>query len=206
VDPGARPQTLAFALTDCPAGLAAWIAEKFRAWSDNDGTIESAIGRDRMLANISLYWFTGSIGASFWPYYADAWVMADPRGADGRRADGLRRLRARDPPPAAQPRHARLHRHPPLDGDAEGRPIRRAGAAGGTREEIAAFIRHAGQEVAAHAETAGRRQRVVDPAHFHGVVGAARPAAAAPQAARPSEPALLRPLAEYESVAGGGWR
>lgn len=67
-------------------------------------------------------------------------------------------------------------------------------------------IRHAGQEVAAHAETAGRRQRVVDPAHFHGVAGAARPAAAAPQAAGPSEPALLRPLAEYEIVAGGGWR
>jgi transposase len=67
-------------------------------------------------------------------------------------------------------------------------------------------IRHAGQEVAAHAETAGRRQRIVDPAHFHGVAGAARPAAAAPQAAEPSEPALLRPLAEYEIVAGGGWR
>jgi pimeloyl-ACP methyl ester carboxylesterase len=67
---GTRPQTLAFALTDSPAGLAAWIVEKFRAWSDNDGTIESAIDRDRMLANISLYWFTGCIGASFWPYYA----------------------------------------------------------------------------------------------------------------------------------------
>lgn len=67
---GTRPQTLAFAMTDSPAGLAAWIAEKFHAWSDNDGTIESAIDRDRMLANISLYWFTGAIGSSFWPYYA----------------------------------------------------------------------------------------------------------------------------------------
>ncbi|MBV8913252.1 MAG: epoxide hydrolase [Acetobacteraceae bacterium] len=67
---GTRPQTLAFALADSPAGLAAWIVEKFRAWSDNDGTIEQAISRDRMLANISLYWFTGCIGASFWPYYA----------------------------------------------------------------------------------------------------------------------------------------
>ncbi len=67
---GTRPQTLAFGLMDSPAGLAAWIAEKFRAWTDNDGTIESAIDRDRMLANISLYWFTGCIGASFWPYYA----------------------------------------------------------------------------------------------------------------------------------------
>jgi pimeloyl-ACP methyl ester carboxylesterase len=67
---GTRPQTLAFALTDSPAGLAAWIAEKFRAWSDCDGRIENAISRDRMLADISLYWFTGAIGSSFWPYYA----------------------------------------------------------------------------------------------------------------------------------------
>jgi microsomal epoxide hydrolase len=67
---GTRPQTLAFALTDSPAGLAAWIVEKFRSWSDCDGEIERAIGRDRMLADISLYWFTGAIGSSFWPYYA----------------------------------------------------------------------------------------------------------------------------------------
>jgi pimeloyl-ACP methyl ester carboxylesterase len=69
---GTRPQTLAYGLTDSPAGLAAWIAEKFRAWSDNDGDIESAISRDAMLANISLYWFSGAIGSSFWPYYARA--------------------------------------------------------------------------------------------------------------------------------------
>lgn len=66
---GTRPQTLAFGLTDSPAGLAAWIAEKFRAWSDCGGVIENAISRDRMLADISLYWFTGAIGSSFWPYY-----------------------------------------------------------------------------------------------------------------------------------------
>ena len=67
---GTRPQTLAFGLTDSPAGLAAWIAEKFRSWSDCGGTIENAIPRDALLANISLYWFTGAIGSSFWPYYA----------------------------------------------------------------------------------------------------------------------------------------
>src|ERR1700736_4947387 len=66
---GTRPQTLAFSLTDSPAGLAAWIVEKFRAWSDCGGDIERAINRDRMLADISLYWFTGAIGSSFWPYY-----------------------------------------------------------------------------------------------------------------------------------------
>jgi len=67
---GTRPQTLAFGLTDSPAGLAAWIIEKFRAWSDCGGEVETAFSRDRLLANISFYWFTGAIGSSFWPYYA----------------------------------------------------------------------------------------------------------------------------------------
>jgi pimeloyl-ACP methyl ester carboxylesterase len=67
---GTRPQTLAFALSDSPAGLAAWIVEKFRAWSDCGGNVESAFSRDRLLANIAFYWFTGAIGSSFWPYYA----------------------------------------------------------------------------------------------------------------------------------------
>jgi pimeloyl-ACP methyl ester carboxylesterase len=61
---GTKPQTLAYGLTDSPAGLAAWIAEKFRSWSD------SPIGRDDLLTNVSLYWFTGAIGSSFSPYYA----------------------------------------------------------------------------------------------------------------------------------------
>jgi pimeloyl-ACP methyl ester carboxylesterase len=67
---GTRPQTLAFALTDSPIGLAAWIIEKFRAWSDCGGELESVFTKDELLANISLYWFTGAIGSSFWPYYA----------------------------------------------------------------------------------------------------------------------------------------
>ena len=62
---GTRPQTLAFALTDSPAGLAAWIIEKFRAWSDCGGDLESVFTKDELLANISLYWFTGAIGSSF---------------------------------------------------------------------------------------------------------------------------------------------
>jgi microsomal epoxide hydrolase len=61
---GTKPQTLAYALADSPAGLAAWIAEKFRSWSETPPSL------DDQLANISLYWFTGAIGSSFWPYYA----------------------------------------------------------------------------------------------------------------------------------------
>jgi microsomal epoxide hydrolase len=67
---GTKPQTLAFGLTDSPAGLAAWIVEKFRTWTECGGNPENALTRDEMLANISLYWFTGAIGSSFWPYYA----------------------------------------------------------------------------------------------------------------------------------------
>jgi microsomal epoxide hydrolase len=67
---GTRPQTLAFGLTDSPAGLAAWIIEKFHIWSDNGGDLYSVFSKDALLANISLYWFTGAIGSSFWPYYA----------------------------------------------------------------------------------------------------------------------------------------
>jgi microsomal epoxide hydrolase len=67
---GTKPQTLAFGLTDSPAGLAAWIGEKFRTWSDCGGVPENAVSRDELLANISLYWFTGAIGSSFWPYHA----------------------------------------------------------------------------------------------------------------------------------------
>jgi len=69
---GTRPQTLAYGLTDSPAGLAAWIVEKFRRWSDCGGNVETVFTLDELLANISLYWFTGAIGSSFWPYYARA--------------------------------------------------------------------------------------------------------------------------------------
>ncbi len=67
---GTRPQTLAFALADSPAGLAAWFVEKYRAWTDCDGDPRNALTMDEMLGNICLYWFTNCIGASFWPYYA----------------------------------------------------------------------------------------------------------------------------------------
>ena len=67
---GTKPTTLAFALTDSPAGLAAWLVEKFRAWTDCGGNPENALTRDEMLVDIMLYWVTGAIGSSFWPYYA----------------------------------------------------------------------------------------------------------------------------------------
>jgi pimeloyl-ACP methyl ester carboxylesterase len=82
---GTKPQTLAFGLSDSPAGLAAWIVEKFRSWTDCGGDPENAVSRDEMLADISLYWFTGAIGSSFWPYYArmhGAWPVPPGRTVD----------------------------------------------------------------------------------------------------------------------------
>ncbi len=67
---GTKPQTLAYGLTDSPLGLAAWLVEKFRSWTDCDGNPENALTRDEMLTDIMLYWVTGAIGSSFWPYYA----------------------------------------------------------------------------------------------------------------------------------------
>ena len=64
-----RPDTIAAALIDSPSGLAAWIVDKFRAWTDCDGDLESVIDRDTLLSIITLYWVTGTIGTSFRTYY-----------------------------------------------------------------------------------------------------------------------------------------
>jgi pimeloyl-ACP methyl ester carboxylesterase len=64
-----RPQTAAFGLNDSPVGLAAWIVEKYRAWSDCEGEIERAFTKDELLTNITLYWATQTIGSSFRPYW-----------------------------------------------------------------------------------------------------------------------------------------
>jgi pimeloyl-ACP methyl ester carboxylesterase len=66
---GTRPYSLARGLNDSPVGLAAWIVEKFRAWSDCDGRIETRFTKDELLTNIMIYWATGTIGSSFLPYY-----------------------------------------------------------------------------------------------------------------------------------------
>jgi pimeloyl-ACP methyl ester carboxylesterase len=63
-----RPQTLAFGLNDSPVGLAAWILEKFRAWSDCGGDIERVFTKDELLTNITIYWITQTIASSFRPY------------------------------------------------------------------------------------------------------------------------------------------
>jgi epoxide hydrolase len=76
-----RPQTLAYALTDSPAGQLAWIIEKFKEWTDCDERPEEMIDRDTLLTNVSLYWFTRSAGSAAGLYYEtahskDGWALA----------------------------------------------------------------------------------------------------------------------------------
>ncbi|CAN5120861.1 epoxide hydrolase [soil metagenome] len=64
-----KPQTPAFGLNDSPVGLAAWIVEKFRAWSACGGDLEQRFTKDELLTNIMIYWSTETIGSSFRIYY-----------------------------------------------------------------------------------------------------------------------------------------
>jgi len=61
---GTKPQTLAYGLTDSPVALAAWMVEKFRAWSDCDGDVLKRFTLDELLTNISIYWFSRNVGAT----------------------------------------------------------------------------------------------------------------------------------------------
>lgn len=74
-----RPQTLGYALADSPVGQAAWIYEKFQAWTDHDGDPEQALSRDAMLDTIMLYWLTDSAASSarlYWESFRSAFGNA----------------------------------------------------------------------------------------------------------------------------------
>ena len=66
---GTKPQTLGYGLNDSPAGLAAWIVEKFRTWSDCDGDVEKRFTKDELLTNIMLYWAPETATSSARLYY-----------------------------------------------------------------------------------------------------------------------------------------
>lgn len=74
-----KPQTLSYGLNDSPAGLAAWIVEKYRTWSDCGGDVESRFTKDELLTTITIYWVTQSINSSTRLYYESffqAWDLA----------------------------------------------------------------------------------------------------------------------------------
>jgi pimeloyl-ACP methyl ester carboxylesterase len=72
-----KPQTAAVGLTDSPAGLAAWIVEKLRAWSDCGGDVERSFTKDEILTNVTVYWLTETIGSSMRMYHANAAIAPE---------------------------------------------------------------------------------------------------------------------------------
>jgi pimeloyl-ACP methyl ester carboxylesterase len=76
---GSKPQTLAYGLHDSPVGLAAWIVEKFRSWSDCAGDVEKRFTKDELLTTITLYWVTETINAANRLYYDSAHDFTSPQ-------------------------------------------------------------------------------------------------------------------------------
>ncbi len=75
---GTKPQTLAYGLNDSPAGLASWIVEKYRTWSDCAGDVEKSYTKDELLTIVTIYWVTQTISSSTRMYYENQknlWVM-----------------------------------------------------------------------------------------------------------------------------------
>ncbi len=68
-----KPQTLAYALNDSPAGLAAWIVEKWRSWTDSDGDLDRRFPRELLLTTLTIFWATRSITTSMRDYYDNRW-------------------------------------------------------------------------------------------------------------------------------------
>lgn len=79
---GTKPQTPAYGLNDSPVGLAAWIVEKFRSWSDCGGDVERRFTKDELLTNVMIYWATETINSSFRIYYETQ--HNPPEGGTGR--------------------------------------------------------------------------------------------------------------------------
>jgi pimeloyl-ACP methyl ester carboxylesterase len=85
-----RPRTVAYGLTDSPAGLAAWIVDLFRAFSDCGGDIDARFSRDQMLTNLTLYWATDTIGSAMRGYYDfDHFATPPPAGSRVRVPSGF---------------------------------------------------------------------------------------------------------------------
>ena len=147
-----KPQTLGVALNDSPAGLLAWILEKFRAWSDCAGNLENVFTRDQLLTNVMLYWVTSTITSS-----ARLVLGAPTRRVSGRfagvrrRADRDRALSQRGRAISAHMGRASLQRGA-LGRNATGGPLRGDGAAQPLRGRRAELLPYASVRTPPHVE------------------------------------------------------
>jgi pimeloyl-ACP methyl ester carboxylesterase len=77
-----KPQTAGYGLNDSPAGLAAWVLEKWRSWADTHGDLDQAFSRDFLLTTVTLYWVTQTITTSMRDYYDNRWTRCPVTQAD----------------------------------------------------------------------------------------------------------------------------
>ena len=121
------------ALTDSPAGLAAWILERVRAWSDCDGDLESRFSLDELLANVTLYWVTGTAASSIRLYRESQLTPLQLGPGDRIRVPmGFARFPGGGSFPAAAMGRAGVRRAA-VDRDAPGKPLRGMGGAAASR-------------------------------------------------------------------------
>ena len=128
-----KPQTIAYALNDSPAGLAAWIVEKFRTWSDCEGDPERRFTKDQLLTNVMIYWVSGAIGSS--DQALQRGVKPSFPAAARRTCRGAHcgcRFSQGNRHTAPELDRARLQLEA-MDGDGAGRPFRRDGRASSPR-------------------------------------------------------------------------
>ena len=75
---GSRPQTLGYGLNTSPVGLAAWVIDKFWAWSDHRGDLENSFWKDELLTNVMIYWVTDTMPSSVRIYFESSHNQARP--------------------------------------------------------------------------------------------------------------------------------
>ncbi len=85
---GTRPLTLGYGLNDSPAGLAAWIVDKFWAWSDHAGNLENCYTKDELLTNVMIYWVTETMGSSTRNYYESSHNQPRPQSMTAFQSSG----------------------------------------------------------------------------------------------------------------------
>ena len=127
---GTKPQTLGYGLNDSPAGLCAWIVEKYRTWSDCGGDVESSYTKDELLTTVTIYWVTQSINSSTRLYYE---TLRKPWDfAQGERINVPVGVAVFPAEISRPPREwaERSYNVTAVDGDAQRRPLRRPGGAG----------------------------------------------------------------------------
>jgi pimeloyl-ACP methyl ester carboxylesterase len=77
-----KPQTVGYGLNDSPAGLAAWLLEKWRSWTDSHGDLDAHLSRDFLLTTLTIYWATQTVTSSMRDYYDNRWSGEPPGPGD----------------------------------------------------------------------------------------------------------------------------